>query len=282
MNKSSAAYSAEEKASVETRKPLEEKEYPTSVTIGEPSDIELIALKETYEGFPLFKTTISKSTFIYTLLTKSVDDSIVERQAKMAASRTPQQLDSYYREEVITSCVLWPTDFNTIILQQLPAGVEYSLFNKIMAASGMNEPATGDESIVVPKPTPEPTPEDISRFKADPRYQRLGLQYRKINTTIFDGGMPSYLPVGHFIYTAIERLPYNQAMTTIMQNPSVSAVEADNILMEKILKIGVVFPKEFDWDAAPAGWARLIYQGIMVLSGFSGTLGVEIEDEQLV
>jgi hypothetical protein len=52
-------------------------------------------------------------------------------------------------------------------------------------------------------------------------------------------------------------------------------------MQAQILKWGVAWPKDYDWDAAPAGWAQTIFDGIMEQSGFSRGSLPSIEDKIL-
>jgi hypothetical protein len=276
--RTSSSYSPDERKveAIEYQETPEE-EAQKVITVGDPSDVELEALKRTYDGLPLFKTVVSKNTFIYTVLTKNMDDEIIETQQRAAQRMTPQQIEQLYRERVIQKCVLWPREFSISMLNRMSAGVEYALYAKIMNASGMNDPIYGDDVLIDIETMEPPNEETINKIKADERHIRLGLVYRKINAVSINAiGDADTKAVGHFIYTALERLTYNNLMA--QQANSVDPVDLD----AKILQYGVVFPRDFDWDSRPAGWARIIAQGILELSGFVPTTAGTIEDEQLV
>jgi hypothetical protein len=273
--RTTAAFTPEERKveprSIEDMYPAED--FPAVISVNPPSELELEALKKTYVSWPLFKTVVAKNTFIYTILTKGMDDEVIDVQQRVANRYTPQQMETLYREKVLQRCVLWPRDFKTSMLQQMPAGVEYALYTKIMNASGMNDPIYGDEALVKIAEMAAPDEETITKLKGDPRYQRLGLVYRKLNAVIVgEGGAPTTIPVGHFIYTAIERFTFNNVIQKLDQSP----IEMDN----KLLQHGLVWPKDFNWDETPAGWSRIIAQGIMEASGFAPQMGM-VEDEQL-
>ena len=271
--RTSAAYASDERPESEDLRP-ETDERPKVSTVPAPTQIEEQALIEATAGIPTFKTTIVKDTFIYTVLTKEADDRIamtMEKEARTIQKR--ELLDQRYRERVLMSCVLWPISFTSQLLAQLPAGVEYTLFSKIMAASGMAEPIYGDTRLTAYKEPVTPSAEEIERLRADPRLSRLGLVHRQIKELLVDeDGNSSLQTAAHFIYTAIERGAYGKIVSEAESSPTA----AD----ELILKFGVVWPTNFDWDLSPAGWARLIAQGILDLSGFSPNPGTT-EDIQL-
>jgi hypothetical protein len=261
--------------------PIPEEEYGTldpeddprlTVTvIDPPTEDEEAALKEAYGNRPLYKAVIAKRNhFVYTILTKNMEESIRDAQFRAAPRLDPQRLDAMYRERVLQGCTVWPRDFTITKLQQMPAGVEYSLFNKIMGASGMTDPETLDVTLTTMIDTPGPTEDDITQLKTDPRLQRLGLVHRTIMATETDErGIPVAKPVFHVVYTAIERLVFSKIQAA-------SSMETD--LNDEYLKVGVVWPKDVNWDAMPAGWAQLVANGILELSGF--TMGAA-EDEEL-
>ncbi len=236
-----------------------------------PTPEEEEALKEAYGNRPLYKAVIAKRNhFVYTILTKNMEESIREAQFKAATRLDPQRLDAMYRERVLQGCVVWPRDFTITKLQQMPAGVEYSLFNRIMAASGMSDQDTLDVTLTKMIETPGPTEEDLAKLQEDPRLQRLGLVHRTILATETDErGIPVSRPVFHVIYTAIERLTFAKIQAGATMETDVN---------DEYLKVGVVWPADVNWDAMPAGWAQVVANGILELSGFAvGT----VEDEEL-
>lgn len=252
---------------------LSEEEDPRLIVtvVDPPTPEEEQALKETYGNRPLYKAVVAKRNhFVYTILTKNMEESIREAQFKAATRLDPQRLDAMYRERVLQGCIVWPRDFSITKLQQMPAGVEYSLFNRIMAASGMSDQDTMDVTLTKMIEAPEPTKEDIDKLRADSRLQRLGLIHRTILVTETDErGIPTSRPVFHVIYTAIERLVFAKIQ---------AAATMDTDVNDEYLRVGVVWPTEVNWDAMPAGWAQVVSNGILEQSGFAvGT----VEDEEL-